>query len=486
MDLLGRVAETIDRERLLEQGETAVVAVSGGTDSIALLHLLDRMGKERGWKLIVAHINHQLRISESELEAASVRQFSERLGLIFEYGKLDVLGWMKRSGLNVQLAAREKRYEFLIRIAEKHRASKIVLGHHADDQTETVLMRLIRGSGLSGLSGIPIKRREKNVELVRPLLRIKKTELEAYCRSYELPVCEDSSNKEKKYFRNQVRLDIIPFLQSYNPKIGESINRLAEQFSSENDYLEGQTKALFDEIIVGSQGNFEFSRNSFLTRPIALQRRLIKLILSYLSSGTPSDADMRTADFQKIDAIRLAVAGQATPSLELHISEEITFVRDYDKVMLVKSLRSPQPAGEAYEYAIPEIPTSVTISEIGQTVVFEWKGADIPAMDTVAGKCVAEAYFDADQLHFPLTLRSRRKGDRIRTKGLNGHKKVKDMFIDAKISRLERERIPLLVDADQNVLWVPGLRRSELALTAQNSTRILSVRIFEREQHSIE
>ncbi|GAA3411722.1 tRNA lysidine(34) synthetase TilS [Paenibacillus hodogayensis] len=440
-----------------------MVAVSGGPDSMALLHVLARLAAKWRFGLIAAHVNHGFRVEESREEERIVAAYADSLGIPCDIGRFDLPAYIAGSGDNAQAAAREKRYAFLHDTASRHGARAIALAHHADDQAETVLMRLLRGTGPSGLAGMAMKRSEKKVELIRPFLRIYKSELERYCSVQHIPTCRDSSNEQRKYFRNAVRLDVMPFLQGYNERLPESLNRLADTMRAEDDWMEAEAHERFDKLVsvrrVEEQVQCSLDAGRFAGLHVALQRRLIKLILNYVFS----EADL--SDYVRIETIRNAIAKEKGRSIVLDLHERLKLVREYDHVVFMQTL----PVPEHYEYAIAGTDGTLALAEAG--VELQWKliEASVPVVPT----CQTEVWFDFDQLALPLKVRSRQPGDRMEPFGLKGTKKVKDMFIDEKVPPAIRHRIPLLLDAAGRIIWIPGMRRSAHATVSGRTSRIL-------------
>jgi tRNA(Ile)-lysidine synthase len=470
MSLIEKVARRTEEEKLLDRGDIVVVAVSGGPDSVALLHILFLLSERNGWKLIVAHVNHQFRGIESDAEAGFVADLAKRWGIPCEIGIIDVPAYMEQASLNGQVAAREKRYEFLHAVADQYSAQRIALAHHADDQAETVLMRLIRGTGPSGLTGMPERRSEKKVELIRPFLRIYKSDIEEHCLQHGLSYCRDSSNELRKYFRNQVRLDIMPMLRSYNEQLPESLNRLADMMQAEDDYMEEATASVFTKLVTLESPNFRLSRLDFARLPVALQRRLIKLILNYLALG------VETIDFARVELMRTAILQDQTSNLKLDIKEHVCLVREYDDIRF----QTLTAAIGAYTYPIALEDVELSLPEAGGKLsftVYERKQANLELPYESSPACT-EAFFDLEQLELPLTVRSRAEGDRMQPLGLNGTKKVKDMFIDAKIPPSQRNAAPLIVDAKGQVLWIPGLRHSKHAQVSAETVHVLHMKLL--------
>jgi len=468
MDLAARIRRTAEREGLWQPGDTILAAVSGGPDSTALLHLLRRLSGECGFRLAAAHVNHGFRGEESAREAEFVRRLCAGLGVTLDEAGFDLPSYIEETGMNAQAAAREKRYAFLREAAARHGASRIALAHHADDQAETVLMRLLRGAGTAGIAGMPIKRREGNVELIRPLLRITKMELLQYCAREGLDFREDSSNLKTVYFRNAVRLEILPFLERYNPNVSASLVRLAEISRAEDDYLGGEAERAFDQFVRREHGGFAMDRAAFLGLHVALQRRLITLILIYLG------VEKGSIPFERIDAIREAAAEGSPTTSVIEAGRGVRFLREYDVLRWTKGGAAPGDAGFEYEAAadagVLEVP------EAGGRLVFRRirraPGEPVPA--PVAESRFA-ALFDEDALAYPLRVRSWRPGDRMRLSGLNGSKKVQDIFVDGKVARSARGRIPLVLDAEGRLLWIAGIRRSADAPVTEGTKRVLRI-----------
>ncbi|WP_308637050.1 tRNA lysidine(34) synthetase TilS [Paenibacillus silvisoli] len=453
-------------ERLWLPGETVVVAVSGGPDSMALLHMLHRLPEEERLHLVAAHVDHGFRGEESAREAESVRQYAAQLGIPCQTAHFDLPAYIEETGMNAQAAAREKRYSFLHQVAHAYGAARIALAHHADDQAETVLMRIVRGTGPAGLAGIPIRRIEKNVELIRPLLRTYKADILRYCDQWAIPFSQDSSNGKTYYFRNAVRLDVLPYLASFNPQLSPSLVRLAELAAAEDDWLEQETRAVFKRNIAPHGEGCQLTRKALLGLHVALQRRLIKLILSYVGLET------ETTSFERVETIRLAAADGAPATWSFDVGSGVRFLREYDQLVFIRASDGRtvhERAGYAYAVergtvclALPEAEAELSLAEMAKKESFR------PASRY-------EALFDADELAYPLTIRNRKPGDRMQVLGLNGTKKVQDMFVDERIAPSRRETVPIVVDANGHVLWIPGIRRSSHAQVKDSTSRVVSM-----------
>jgi tRNA(Ile)-lysidine synthase len=446
---------------------SVVAAVSGGPDSMALLHLLKTMADKEPFKIVVAHVNHQFRGAESDAEAQLVGRVAKEWGFPFDTASLDLPNYIAETGMNAQSAAREKRYQFLKQVARQHSCSILLFGHHADDQAETVLMRVIRGTGPGGLAGIPKRRMEEQLELIRPLLRITKCELLEYCKRNGVPYAVDSSNVDRHYFRNAVRLDLIPMLEKYNPKLQASLVRLADMAAADDNYMEAEAlKAFKDEVTPSGEG-FRLERRRFRGLHVALQRRLIKLILN--CSSNPR----QILDFQHVEEITAAVSDERPTVIRLDIGDGWVMKREYEEVYIGPSV----PESLSFTYLVGESMKEVTIEETGERFTLERLEGSIPSVS--ANRLVA--CFDEGQIHFPLQIRSRLPGDFMHPFGLNGTKKVQDMFVDAKVPRSRRDLQSLLVDGDGRVLWIPGMRHSRHAQVTSDTSMTLRITFISAE-----
>lgn len=461
-ELAERLREYGLRRGWWQKGRAILVAVSGGPDSMALLHLLVRLGRELAFPVAAAHVNHRFRGAEADAEAELVRRTAAEWDVPCVVGDIDVPAHLARTGGNAQETARRLRYAFLREAARERGIGVIATAHHADDQAETVLMRLIRGTGPGGLAGIPEQRREKDLELIRPLLRISKQELLDYCRRNGVPYAIDSSNRKTDYVRNAVRLDLLPHLERYNPRVRDALVRLAELAAAEDDYLRHAAEEAFARLVRREGDDRIVDRRGFCQLHLALQRRLIKLILNCLAIRPDSIASDRVEDI-------LAAAAADAPSVHrLDLGGGIVWTREYDRLRFGYA----GEAGTAFCYAVPSPDTAVRVPEAG--LVFRFRtltGPEAPAF----GNGDATAWFDLAALAFPLCVRSRRTGDRMEPYGLYGSKKVQDIFVDAKVPRSRRDAVPLLTDHAGRILWIPGVRRSRHALVGPDTRVVLRV-----------
>ncbi|WP_404822303.1 tRNA lysidine(34) synthetase TilS [Paenibacillus lycopersici] len=463
---LSDLIELAREERLWERGDAVVVAVSGGPDSMALLHLLHRLSGPEGLSLVAAHVDHGFRGEESANEAEAVRRYAAELGVPCESTYINMPAYIEESRMNGQAASREKRYEYLHRVAHTYGASRIALAHHADDQAETVLMRVVRGTGIGGLAGIPISRYEKNVELIRPLLRRYKADILRYCEMWAIPYSHDSSNGKRHYFRNLVRLDMLPYLSGFNPQLPQSLVRLAELATAEDDWLAQETKAVYESHVLPHREGCQLNRKALLGLHVALQRRLIKLILNYMG------LEAESTSFDIVETVRHAASESRAATWSFDAGGGIRFVREYDHLLFVRPDRGEKRSPGGYAYAVARGDAALELPEAEGILTFE----ETSAASARRPGTRLEALFDADALHYPLTIRNRRPGDRMAVLGLNGTKKVQDMFVDDRVAPSRRETVPIVADANGTVLWIPGIRRSSLAPVTDSTQRVIRMK----------
>ncbi|ANS76365.1 tRNA(Ile)-lysidine synthetase [Paenibacillus yonginensis] len=464
-----QVKELAQDNGLWTPGDVIVVAVSGGPDSVALLHILSHIAREEktSLKLVVAHVNHGFRPAESAGEADFVRHLALSYDWPFELAEFNVPLYMKEHGIGSQEAARKLRYEFLFRVAREYGARSVALAHHGDDQAETILMKLIRGSGLTGLGGMRLKREEKNVELIRPLLRMYKTDLVQICQESGLEFVTDSSNLINKYTRNAIRLDVLPFLGQYNGQLVPSLNRMAIIAESEDDFMNVAAEEQMKRLVSRDRsGALNLSCTSLAGLHVALQRRLIKLILTYLPLNTEE------TDFAKVEAVRHGALQEHPTTWRIDLGGGSICRREYDTL----SFLAYQEAGNkgVFQCLVEVLPAVVPVPGTGRILhIRQLQRTRVPEALKPLSK--DEALFDADELSCPLTVRTRLPGDTLRVAGLDGSKKVKDIFIDDKVPPSSRDKIPLVVDAAGRILWIPGIRRSDAAWVRADTETVIAM-----------
>ncbi|MEW6374827.1 MAG: tRNA lysidine(34) synthetase TilS [Thermodesulfobacteriota bacterium] len=463
-----QVKRTIDRYHLLEKGDRVIVGVSGGIDSMVLLHLLNIYRPAFALTVIVAHVNHGIRPAESEKEAELVQRESERLSLPFEYGQFDVKEFQKTRGISIQDAARKVRFHFFNSLLKKYGAQKIALGHNADDQVETVILRLMRGAGLKGLKGIlPI--REGRV--IRPLLEVWRREIEFFATENAIPSLKDSSNLQENYLRNRLRLSLIPLIErEYQPNFKAVVMRASAFLREENDYLERGAEEAYKKIVHEEKDNLSFKFSEYQSLHQAIQWRVIQKMLGRIYSEEMIEEGLA------IDPVYHKLS-QASPSFLLELPQGVCLEKRYNRVLLGKKGMERIPPFEV------EIISSgrTFIEEIGKEVVTEEIRRRDPFVDLQGSLNIA--FFDYQNLHFPLKMRNFRPGDRFQPLGVKGTQKLKEFFIDHKIPRFERQGVPLLISGEM-IAWVVGFRIDERVKVTEKTQRVLRVEVVEKRRSS--
>ena len=436
----------ISQHTMIEDGETVLVAVSGGADSLALLYGLHALQTPLNCQLHVVHLDHGLR-HDSPTDAEFVREHAVRLELPFTGRSVELLHLTKQWKLSVEAAGRRARYEFYESVCAQVGATKVALGHHQDDIAETVLMNLLRGTGSSGLKGIvPIR----DGKFIRPLVAFTRQEIESFLKSINLVPQEDSTNIDKRYLRNRIRHELIPLLeQNYNPNIGTGLSRTAEILGAESEYLDTIAREAFDTCrLPSSQPTcIMLDREKLLPYHIALQRRVLRHSVSEIFGQID---DFYFEHYQAI----LGLINGDKPNTVLTLPNGFQFRRAYQQLIFEKT----QVETEDFAYPL-NVPGKTYIPTLNTEITAHL--SDMPPRDfSSLPDGTFEAMFDYSEIQFPLIVRNRRQGDRFQPHGMQGTKKIKDFLIDVKVPRCERDRIPILACGDE-IVWVIGFTTNE-------------------------
>ena len=452
-DIHYQVLRTIRTCGMMKRGDRVVVAVSGGPDSAALLSLLVELRRRLGIGLHVAHLDHGLRGDDSRGDARYTRRLARRLGLEVT---VERVGFPDHPDGGLEAAARRVRYDFLRRVADRQKARRIATGHTADDQAETVLMRLIRGAGSEGLAGIPPVRDR----IVRPLIEVRRPQIERYLRCRRLRPRQDRSNLQLDRLRNRVRWKLIPLLErDYQPNIVEVLNRLARLENEERDYFRGRAEELLQdraERLSGGKIMLDLSgfENYFKIGEKYLFRELIRRL---------------KGDLKGIESLHLEqltrLAAKESPGSRLTLPDGILAERTQGGLIFVRGSSEPfcrtvKLPGRSYLRG-PGLVFRSRLIEKG------------PHFRLPAQADASRAFFDWARLRGPFILRSRRPGDRFHPLGRKGRCKLSDFFIDRKIPRLCRDDLPLLVGRD-GIIWVIGHEIGEPFKVSGSTNTVLS------------
>ena len=457
--ILHIVEQTIIDFEMFRAGDSVLVGVSGGPDSVALLHILQTLSDRFSiMKLGVVHLNHCLRQKDSDNDAKFVSSLAGELGLPLFLKAENVLKYQSVHKISLEEAARHVRYAFFNHIAEKHGYQKIALGHHSDDNAELILMYLLRGSGPLGISGIPPVRGEM---IVRPFSRLMRTDILNYLNEKGLKFIVDDSNNNPKYLRNKIRHHLIPILKaSYNPRIIETLNRLSSIMRHEDKWIEKTIDPIFDKSVLAMEAEKIILSIPRLNKiDLAAKRRIIRRAILKMKGN------LRRITFWHIDsALNLLKNGSLSWSLDL--PDRIRLRRTGDFLLIIKEKKALRDAAELsqgvdnfiFEYKIfkPLLKPQLTvIKETGESIKSSCMFIKKPFNHPLTGQQVA--FFDMEELEFPLKVRNFQTGDRFKPLGMTGTQKVKTFFINNKVSRFERTRCPIVLSRER-IIWLAGYR----------------------------
>ena len=447
MMLLKKVQKTVARYGMLNPGERVVVAVSGGPDSMVLLHLLSLLQEPLALRLHVAHLDHGLRGKEGERDAAFVKDWAEKWGLSSTIGRVEV----RKTKGSLQEAARRARYRFLEEVAKEVGASRIALGHTQDDLAETVLINLMRGAGLKGLAGIPPAREGW---IIRPLIETSRREVLAYAESHGVPFVVDASNLSGRYLRNRIRLKLLPTLAGYNPRVVEALARAALILREEDAYLSTLAEEALSSLLKGEEAALPIPALEGL-HP-ALRRRVLR------------EAFLRVSGLSLSWGKTLALEGLLqAPSGRLSLPGGAVALRGGEQLIFA---RKGAPEGIEAVYPLP-LEGEIELPAFGLLLRLKLLPKEACDLKAASSFC---AFFDPQKMEEPLTIRAWRPGDRFFPLGLGGSKKLQDFFVDLKIPRWRRRFTPLLLSGDQ-IAWVVGFRIDDRFKVMEETQEVLKV-----------
>ena len=457
-----RVLRFIREQHLVPSPQKLVAAVSGGADSVCLLHILVKLREELGISLHIAHLDHQLRGAESEADARYVADLARQLDIPATIERRDVTGYQARNRVSLEEAAREVRYTFLAQVAKATGADRVAVGHTVDDHVETILMHLIRGSGTRGLRGLqPLSRWQSSgnsLTIIRPLLEISRQETDDCCRQHRLKPRIDASNLSLSPLRNRIRHQLLPLLQSYNPQVAAALLRTARIASDELAFLDKEVARLWDEIAVRQGKTIILNKERLCQLAPALKRHLLRTSIEKLLGNL---RDIETRHIEEIMDTLDKPAGK-----RISLPEGLTFAVEYDRYLLGAdpAALSPYPALDA----------ETTLKIPGRTRLAGWQvTATVIDREQMAEKADdLTACFDLDKAGNRVTVRRRKPGDRFQPLGLSQPKKLNAFMIDAKIPQAWRSRIPIVGSAE-HILWVVGWRIDERAKVTEDTRRVL-------------
>ncbi len=466
--LENRVCQFMRLHGLVAPGQKVLVGISGGPDSLCLTYVLLQLRASLGLVVYLAHLDHGLRGQESEADAEYVSELAASLGVPCTIEKRDVGAYARERRLSLEEAAREVRYAFLARTARSLGVDVVAVGHTQDDQVETVLLHILRGSGTSGLAGLrPLQNLEiggQRIRLVRPLLALTHREAKEYCHQLKLSPRTDSSNRSLRMLRNRVRHRLLPALKEYNQAISTSLLRLAEIAAEDQEYLEREGAFAFNRVASRAGQAIQLDKAGFRSLPSALQRQVVRVAIGQLC-GTLKDIESRH--------IRKVLEALDRPTgRKINLPYGLVFAIDYGCYRISRG--SPQ------ESAWPAIEGEFLVAVPGLTRCPGWtvEAAILPA-DAVDLKIESDpwtGFFDARSAGTDIVMRSLRRGDRFQPLGMPQFKTAAEFLLDAKVPAAARLRVPILV-TPAGLIWLAGQRIDERFKVTPDSDRVLCLHL---------
>lgn len=461
--MIDKVMSYIRDNKMFNKGDKVIVGVSGGPDSICLIHILYALKDKLGINLVAAHVNHCLRGEEADKDEEYVKEFCKNTGIECFVKRVDVHKVSIDKGISSEMAGREVRYEFFKEILEKTNGQKIAVAHNANDQAETILMRIMRGSGLEGLVGI---RAVRDDIYVRPILHITRKEIEEYCEYNKLNPRIDKTNLENIFTRNKIRLELIPYIEkNFNKDIIDGLNRLVDTIRKDNDYINSIAWEKYRKYCKNNKDEVIIYKDAF-KEDEAIVTRIIRMAFNELKGDLHN--------FERVHVYDIINIQRYSTGKIVMLPNNIEAINNYGDIHIYIRKNKKLSNKEEYnlivdcENSIKNVGLNISLKLIKNTIPKDFK------------KNNSIKYFDYDKINEDIKLRYRRNGDKFTPLGMKGSKKLKDLFIDLKIPKNERDSIPLICFGEE-IAWVVGYRVSNKFKTDENTQNILQIKI-EREE----
>ncbi|WP_297993636.1 tRNA lysidine(34) synthetase TilS [uncultured Clostridium sp.] len=465
--MLNKVINYIKENELIKQEDKILVALSGGPDSVCLLHILYELKDKFNLDLGAIHINHMLRGNESDADEKYIINLCDELGIKHYVKRINIEYVAKDSNVSLEVAGRNERYKTFEEIRNKYNYNKIAVAHNANDQAETVLMRIMRGTGLEGLTGIKPKREDG---VIRPILCLNRQEIEGYCEEKKLNPRIDASNYERIYSRNKVRLDILPYMKEhFNKDIIDTFNRMTLLLQKDNEFIEEYSKKCYNIYCENYDKKLKVSKELFKKEMDAIITRVVIRAFKEISNSH------QNFEMKHIYEI-VNLAGKGTGK-KINLTNRIICENLYGDIIFSIKNTGKKNISKDYEIRInkDELVNKITFDNYDITfeIVDNKKEGNFPKNNLIK-------LFDYDNIKKEIVIRYRKDGDKIVPLGMNGSKKLKDIFIDLKISREYRDSIPILC-FDDKISWVVGCKTSQLFKVTKDTKKILKITIDRKE-----
>jgi tRNA(Ile)-lysidine synthase len=470
--LKDKVLKYVEENFMIEKGDSILVALSGGPDSVCLLHILYSLSKKMNIFLYAAHVNHCLRGEEAIKDEKYAEELCKRLNIPFYCKRVDIKSISKERGVSTELAGRDERYKFFDELKENLSINKIAIAHNANDQAETLIMRIIRGTGLEGLVGIkPIR----DSVYIRPILCLTRKEIEQYCNEQNLNPRIDQTNYEEIYSRNKIRLKAIPFIQeNFNKDIVSTLNRLAYMCNMDNEFIESKVDEKYQEFCKDEGQCFYICKEGFDEFEALVTRIIRRALMNF--SGIQYNFEMKHV----YDIISLQ-KGESGKSINL--PNGIKAINVYGNVKLEKVKEKIDfKAINQYIFNISEVDEKFVNKEIKLEQFGYYMNLEIIKLEKKINFSNEQLvkYFDYDKIKEKIIIRSRADGDKIIPLGMRGRKKLKDIFINEKIPKDVRDRTPIVI-FDDEIAWVVGVKVSDIFKVTKDTKNILKINFYRKD-----
>ncbi len=465
--MLNKVINYIKENELIQQGDQILVALSGGPDSVCLLHILYEMKDKFNLNLGAIHINHMLRGEEADKDEKYIIKLCDELGIKHYVKRINIEYIAKEANVSLEVAGRNERYKAFEEIRTEYGYNKIAVAHNANDQAETVLMRIMRGTGLEGLTGIKAKRKDG---IIRPILCLNRQEIEEYCEKKKLNPRIDASNYERIYSRNKVRLDILPYMKEhFNKEIVDTLNRMTILLQKDNEFIEEYSKKCYNIYCENYDGKLKISQELFKKEMDSIITRVIIRAFKEISNSHQN--------FEMKHIYEIVNLANKNTGKKLNLTNKIICENLYGDIIFSKKDKHKEKLCDHCEIRIDK-------SEISNKIIFD---NCIISFEIIENKNKVEIpknslikLFDYDNIEKEIVIRYRKDGDKIVPLGMKGSKKLKDIFIDLKIPRENRNSIPILC-FDDKVSWIVGYKTSQLFKVTKDTKKILKITVDRKE-----